>query len=132
MIVDDQPAIIQGLKSLIDDAGIAQVVKTETDGKSALASAIRYRPDLVLVDVSMPDMNGIEIVRNLKKNWQDVNVLAISAHANDLYVRGMLDAGARGYLLKDHAPNELCSAIDSVMQGNLWIGTGLSRQQDFE
>jgi len=126
MLIDDQPQILRGLEVLVDSTEIAEVIATANEGSIAIARALEVRPDLITVDVSMPGMTGIEITKALKSKWHDVRILAISAFPNELYVRSMIDAGAQGYLLKDNAPEELKTAIESIMSGRQWIGEGLS------
>ena len=126
MLVDDQPAILAGLSTLINSTGIAEVVATETDGETAIQTAIDKKPDLILLDVSLGNVSGVDIARNLKAQWPDARVLAVSAHANSVYVREMINAGASGYMLKDHGPREIVGAITTIMQGGQWIGEGLS------
>jgi len=83
-----------------------------------------------LLDVSLPDMNGIEIARELKSAWPEVKILAISAYPDSLYVDSMLDAGALGYLLKDNVQDELVNAIQSISIGKQWLGKGLNRSSE--
>ena len=129
MLVDDQPAILAGLKELIESTGIAEVIATETKAAAALLSALIHRPDIVMLDVSFPEVTGIDIARDLVEKWQDIRILAVSAHDNELYVRSMFDAGACGYMLKDHAPSEMKYAIQAIMDGSKWIGQGLIGHQ---
>lgn len=126
MLVDDQPAILAGLVTLVENTGIAQVVATETDGETAISTALEQRPDLILLDVSLGTTSGVDIARKPKRKWQDARLPAVSAHANSVYVRGMINAGASGYMLKDNGPGEILDAIMTIMQGGQWIGTGLS------
>lgn len=126
MLVDDQPAILAGLSSLVESSGIAEVVATETDGDAAVQTAVDKKPDLILLDVSLGNVSGVDIARKLKDRWQDARLLAVSAHANSVYVRGMINAGASGYMLKDNGPTEIVNAITTIMQGGQWIGEGLS------
>lgn len=126
MLIDDQPAIIAGLTALVESTGIATVVAAETDPERALASALEHRPDLILLDVSLGSVSGVDIARKLFASWRDARVLAVSAHANSVYVRGMINAGANGYMLKDNGPGEIAQAIDTIMAGERWIGAGLS------
>lgn len=92
MILDDQPAILQGLKELVEKTGLGRVVATETNGHEALISVQKHHPDLILVDVSMPEMSGIEFARHLKDRREDTKILAVSAYANNVYVRSMFNA----------------------------------------
>lgn len=129
MLIDDQPAIIAGLKALVEGTGIASVVAAETDSERALATALEHRPDLILLDVSLGSDSGVDIARKLIANWREARVLAVSAHASSVYVRSMIDAGASGYMLKDNGPGEIAEAIDTIMTGGRWIGAGLSPGQ---
>lgn len=126
MLVDDQPAILAGLTTLVDSTGIAQVVATETDGDAAIDIALEQKPDLILLDVSLGNVSGVDITRKLKQKWRQARVLAVSAHADSVYVRGMINAGANGYMLKDNGPQEIIDAITTIMQGGQWISEGLS------
>lgn len=126
LVVDDQPGMLRGLIELVNDSEVASIVVGETDGEVALANAFEYRPDLIILDVSMPKLSGIEIAKKLRTDWEGVKILAVSAHSNDIYVKSMLAAGASGYLLKDNASNELISAIQAIMNGGSWIGQGLT------
>ena len=126
MLVDDQPAILAGLTTLVESTGIAEVVATETDGNSAIAAALEQKPDLIMLDVSLGNVSGVDITRKLFAEWGGARVLAVSAHASSVYVRGMINAGASGYMLKDNGPREIAEAITTIMQGGQWIGEGLS------
>lgn len=126
MLVDDQPAILAGMASLVDDTGIAEVVAAESDGEAAIRTALERKPDLVLMDVSLGGVSGVDIARRLRARWPQARILAMSAHADPVYVRGMIAAGASGYMLKDRAPHEIADAIDTIMGGERWIGNGLS------
>ncbi len=99
MLIDDQPAILAGLSTLVESTGVASVVATETDGDAGIETALEKRPDLILLDVSLGSVSGIEVAKKLFAKWPDARVLAVSAHANSVYVRGMINAGARGYML---------------------------------
>lgn len=126
MLVDDQPAMLTGMKSLVEKTPLAQVVASVSDPGEVVSTALDLRPDLVLLDVSLGRISGIDITRDLLAAWPDARVLAVSAHADSVYVRGMLDAGARGYLLKDHLAGEVGPAIDKVLAGGAWLGEGLA------
>ena len=126
MLVDDQPAILAGMTTLVDNSGIGKVVATETDGEAAIQTALERKPDLILLDVSLGGVSGVDIARKLKAQWPEARVLAVSAHADSVYVRGMISAGANGYMLKDRGPQEIVEAIQTIMRGEQWIGAGLS------
>lgn len=126
MLVDDQPAILDGMTTMVENTGIARVVATETNGEAAIDTAVAQKPDLILLDVSLGGVSGVDVARNLLARWRDARVLAVSAHADLVYVRGMLDAGASGYMLKDNGPDEILAAIETIMDGRRWIGNGLA------
>ena len=126
MLIDDQPAILTGLASLVESTGLARVVASATDGDTAVETAIEVKPDLIMLDVSLGGVSGVDVARRLIASWPQARVLAVSAHANSVYVRGMINAGASGYMLKDQGPQEIAAAIDTIMQGGQWIGAGLS------
>lgn len=128
MLVDDQAPILESLKKLVESTGIARVIAAETDGEQALTTAVRDRPDLILLDVSLGGTSGMEVARRLFEQWRDARVLAVSAHADPVYVRGMLGVGASGYMLKDNGPREIASAISTIMGGGRWLGGGLSAE----
>jgi len=125
MLVDDKPAILDSFALLVDATGIARVVATENDADAAISTALEKRPDLILLDVSLGGVSGIDVTRKIIQQWQAARVLAVSAHADSVYVRGMLNVGASGYVLKDNVPSEIVEAIKTVMDGGQWIGEGL-------
>lgn len=125
MLVDDQPAILAGLTSLVEGTGIAKVVATETDADVAISTALDKRPDIILLDVSLGGDSGVDVAHKLFQQWPDARVLAVSAHADSVYVRGMLNVGASGYMLKDNGPGEIVDAIKTIMDGGKWIGEDL-------
>ncbi len=126
MLVDDQPAMLTGMKSLIEDTASARIVASVSEPEDVISTALDLRPDLILLDVSLGRVSGIDVARALLESWPEARVLAVSAHADSIYVRGMFDAGARGYLLKDHLAREVASAIDKVLGGGSWLGAGLA------
>ena len=126
LLVDDQAPILARLQKLVEDTGIARVIATETDGDSAVTTALREKPDLILLDVSLGRQSGIDVARRVLDEWQEARVLAVSAHADPVYVRGMLGVGASGYMLKDNGPGEIAGAISTIMDGGRWLGAGLS------
>jgi DNA-binding NarL/FixJ family response regulator len=98
-----------------------EVVGEAENGRNAIKLAEKLMPDLIIMDVSMPDMNGIEATRRIIAAIHDVKVIALSMHSDRRFVLGMLEAGASGYLLKDCAFGELASAINQVTKGNTYL-----------
>ena len=125
LLIDDQQALLKGLTVVVEATGIAQVVATATDGKLGLEQARRLQPDLILLDVSLGNESGIDIARQLIADNPEHRILALSAHSDAIYVRGMLNAGACGYLLKDNVHDEMHGAITAAMSDRQWIGDGL-------
>lgn len=125
MLVDDQVPILESLQKLVENTGIARVIATATDAESAVTTALREKPDLILLDVSLGRQSGIDVARRMLDQWQGARVLAVSAHVDPIYVRRMLGAGASGYMLKDNGPSEIASAISTIMGGGHWLGAGL-------
>lgn len=121
LIADDHQMIREGLKALIEKEKGLQVVGEAADGKAALALADKLHPQVVLMDVSMPELNGIETTRRLLRAHRQTRVIALSGHPDRHYVSEMLKAGASGYILKHAAYEELVRAIREVMAGRTYL-----------
>ena len=120
ILADDHKIFRDGLRTLIEKEGM-EVVGEAENGRNAIKLAEKLMPDLIIMDVSMPDMNGIEATRRIIAAIHDVKVIALSMHSDRRFVLGMLEAGASGYLLKDCAFGELASAINQVTKGNTYL-----------
>ncbi len=121
LIADDHKIVRDGLKSLLGTlAGLAVVGEAE-DGHQALRLARELEPDLVIMDVTMAGLNGVEATRQLTALLPGVKVIALSMHSDPRYVVGMLKAGASGYLIKDCAFEELAKAVEAVMAGRTYL-----------
>lgn len=121
LLAEDQIVMRDGLRSLIDQQNDMEVVGEAGDGKVALQLAEELKPDVIIMDVAMPDMNGIEATALIKEKLPDIRIIALSAHDNREYVMGMVKAGVSGYLLKDCAFEELIQAIKTVMPGKSYL-----------
>ncbi len=121
LLAEDHIVMREALSSMIDGQEEMHVVGQADDGKMAIELAEQLRPDVVVMDVAMPNMNGIEATRLIKKKLPDVKVVALSAYNNEEYVMGMIKAGVSGYLLKDCVFEELLKAIETVMQGKSFL-----------
>jgi DNA-binding NarL/FixJ family response regulator len=113
-----------GLRAILLRAG-HDVVGAVCSGREAVAFVKQFEPDLVVMDVSMPDLNGIEATRQVRTARPLAKVVALSMHADKRYVTSMLDAGASGYVLKSAASEELLQAIAAIMQGRIYISASL-------
>lgn len=126
LLVDDHRMVREALRGLIDTAAELTVVGEAGDGREALEHARRLRPDVVVIDVDMPELNGVEATRQLKQQLPRIRVLALSMHGAGRYVTRMLEAGATGYMLKDCAFDELAAAIATVADGRVYLGPAIT------
>jgi DNA-binding NarL/FixJ family response regulator len=117
LLADDQRLVRESLATLLGLLGGIELVATASDGEEALALSGRHRPDVVLMDLRMPRMDGIEATRRLREDQPDVRVIALTTYADDESVLGALRAGARGYLTKDASSDDIHTAILSVAAG---------------
>jgi DNA-binding NarL/FixJ family response regulator len=117
LLADDQRLVRESLATLLGLLGGIELVATASDGEEALALTGRHRPDVVLMDLRMPRMDGIEATRRLREDQPDVRVIALTTYADDESVLGALRAGARGYLTKDASSDDIHTAILTVAAG---------------
>ena len=127
LIVDDHAVVRAGLRMLLGADPELEIVGEAGDGAQALTMARDLSPDVVLMDISMPDMNGIEATRRIQELCPDIAVLALTMHEDDQYFFEMLAAGASGYVPKRAAPDELISAIRAVKNGGMFLFPSLAR-----
>jgi DNA-binding NarL/FixJ family response regulator len=120
-IADDHRILREGLRSMIEKISKIQVVGEAGNGREAVRLATERRPDVVIMDVNMPDLNGIEATRLLLKELPAVKVIGLSMYSDKRFVAGMLKAGASGYLLKAGAFEELATAVQTVMAGDIYL-----------
>ena len=117
VIADDHQLFREGLVNLLASAPDIEVIAQAKDGKDAMEKTFQLKPDVVLIDIGMPQMNGIDATRQLKKEMPEVKIIAVSMHSDRQYVKGILEAGADGYLLKNCTYHQLTDAIQSVFSG---------------
>ena len=121
LLADDHAILREGLRSLLERHKGYEVVAEASDGRTTIKLALKHRPDVIIMDISMPDMNGVEATRQIMADVPGIKVIALSVHADKRYVASMLGAGAVGYLRKDCVSEELTRAIESVMRGQVYI-----------
>lgn len=133
LLADDHAVVRAGLRMLLGADAELQIVGEAETGVQALRLTAELEPDVVLMDISMPDMNGIEATRRIKAAHPNVAVLALTMHEDDQYFFEMLAAGASGYVPKRAAPNDLISAIHAVQQGGVFLFPSVARSlvQDY-
>lgn len=126
LIADDHAIIRDGLVALLEKNKKIEVAGQAENGRKAVQMAHKLQPDLVVMDVSMPDLNGIEATRQVLAENPDMKVIALSMHSDKRFVMGMLQAGAAGYLLKDCAAEELTTAITAVAAGKRYLSPDIT------
>jgi DNA-binding NarL/FixJ family response regulator len=122
LLADDHAIVRDGLRALLEKEPDMEVVAEAATGKEAVKFANDHHPDVIVMDISMPDMNGIDATRHIVGNLPDVRVLALSMESDRRFVVEVLKAGATGYLLKDSAFAELATAIRTVSSGEPYLG----------
>jgi len=128
LLADDHTIVREGLRSLIDSAEDMEVVGEVGDGRAALKKVEEIELDIVLMDIRMPGLNGIEATRQIKKHFPDVKVLILSMHPDDEYVLEALRAGASGYILKQAAHEELFTAIRAAYRNDVFLSPSVSKK----
>ena len=126
LIVDDHAMVRGGIRSILEHAEGYTVVGEADNGRDAIALASKHAPDIALVDVAMPGLNGIEATRKIHAVDPKIAVIGLSMHSDARYVTGMLDAGGCGYLLKTYEADELLRAIDAVRRGQIYVTSVLT------
>ncbi|HEY9283784.1 MAG TPA: response regulator transcription factor [Pyrinomonadaceae bacterium] len=121
LIADDHEMMREGLKLLVNRQTDMEIVGEADNGRAAVAQARELKPDVVVMDISMPEMNGLKATERLKTQCPEIKVLTLTRHADDAYLRKLLQAGASGYLLKKSASGELVRAIRAVAAGSTYL-----------
>lgn len=127
LLVDDHEVVRTGLKTFLETLGRFEVVAEAASGMEAIQRTLETNPAIVLMDISMPGMDGLEATRQLKKMCPASQVLALTVHDDKHYFMEMLAAGASGYLTKQAAADELVAALDSIANGNVYLQPALAR-----
>jgi DNA-binding NarL/FixJ family response regulator len=126
LLADDHQVVRQGFKMILSAQPDMEVVGEAANGREAVELAEQGKPDIVVMDVAMPELNGIEATRRLLGALPHARVIALSMHKDSVYVREVLRAGARGYLLKDSGAEDLVRAIRAVAGGESWLSPAVS------
>jgi len=128
LIVEDHTILREGLKSLLSTNPEIEIAGEAGDGREAIWLVEKLNPDMVLMDLSMPRMDGMQAIREIKRRWPEKRVLALTAHKTEEYVLATLKAGADGYLLKDSTYQEMMTAVRSVLSGKRYLSPGISEK----
>lgn len=125
LIADDHPILRDGLRALLSNTPDLEVVGEAENGRDAIEKAREFQPQLILLDLSMPIINGTEAMRAIKQRCPEIKIIALTVHKSEEYVRATLDAGADGYVLKDDSSSDLLTSIRNVLDGKVHLSPGI-------
>jgi DNA-binding NarL/FixJ family response regulator len=128
VLADDHPVVLAGIRSLLEDTQDISVVGEATTGAAALNLIPDLKPDVAVLDISMPDINGLELARRLAVSCPSVKVLALTVHEDRAYLHSLLQSGACGYLLKRSAADELIRALRAVARGGTYLDPAVAEK----
>jgi DNA-binding NarL/FixJ family response regulator len=126
LIVDDHPMVLEGLKTLLANISYVNIVGTASNAFDAMEKLKGNRVDVAIIDINLPEVNGIELTSKIKKEMPAVKVLAMSTFKEQSYVSQMIQSGAYGYLVKSASKEEIEEAIQQVAKGEMFLGTGIN------
>lgn len=127
LLVDDHAVVRSGLKMLLDNEKDVEIIGEASSAREAIQAAIELRPDVILMDIGLPDLSGIDATREIKKHAPDSAVVALTIHEDEEYFFKMLEAGANGYVPKRAAPEELLTAIRAAATGQVYLYPSLAK-----
>jgi DNA-binding NarL/FixJ family response regulator len=130
LLAEDHTIVREGLRRMLELDSDLRVIGEAEDGRQAVALAKKLQPDIVVMDIAMPLLNGLEATRQVLKALAAVKVLMLSAHSDDAYVQSAMESGARGFLLKQTSAHEVCQAIREIQQGKTYFSPAVSRRLD--
>lgn len=122
LIADDHQLFREGMVNLLSDASNIDIIAQAENGKEAVELAIIHNPDIIIMDIRMPELSGVQATERIKDQLPDMKIIALSMHSEKHYVKGMLEAGASGYLFKNCTYTQLINAIETVQAGKKYLG----------
>jgi DNA-binding NarL/FixJ family response regulator len=128
ILAEDHETVREGLKLIVNAQSDMEVVGEAGNGAAAIKLARELSPDIVVMDISMPELNGLKATKKLKQVCPDVKVLTLTRHTDDAYLQQLIQAGASGYVLKQSAPTELIRAIHAISEGNSYLDPALTNK----
>lgn len=129
ILVDDHKLLRDGLRNIIEQKSNMHIIGEASDGREAIKICIKLQPDVVVMDVAMPGLNGIEAAKQIHKTQPNIKIIGLSMHSGKQFIQGMFKAGAFGYLLKDGDSDELITAISTVVENKRYLSKDIN--QDF-
>jgi two-component system response regulator NreC len=127
LLVDDHAVVRSGLKMLLENERDVEIVGEAASASEAIEAAVLFRPNVILMDIGLPDLSGIDATREIKKRVSDVSIVALTIHEDEEYFFRMLEAGASGYVPKRAAPEELITAIRAAATGQVYLYPSLAK-----
>jgi two-component system response regulator NreC len=127
IIADDHAIVRRGLKALINAEPTMLLIGEASGGQAAMEAVEVDQPNVLILDLSMPDLDGIEVTRRLKKHFPEIHILILTVHEDDALLKAAMNAGASGYILKRAAENELVAAVHRILQGDLYVDPSMVR-----
>ena len=131
LLVDDHEMVRLGLKSYLDLQADVDVVAESADGRAGVEKALELRPDVIVMDIVMPEMNGIEATLAILKEWPEAQILILTSYLDNEKIYPVLDAGAKGYMLKTSSADEILQAIRKVAKGEIAVETEVSKKVQY-
>ncbi len=128
VLVDDHKLLRTGLKNIIEQKSNMLVIGEASDGREAIKIVAKLKPDVIVMDVAMPGLNGIEAAKQIHKNHPEIKIIGLSMHSGKQFIQGMFRAGAYGYLLKDGDSDELITAISSVIKNKKYLSKDINQE----
>jgi DNA-binding NarL/FixJ family response regulator len=126
LIVDDHPVFRRGLREIIEEQQRFEILGEAADGKTALAMLREHKPEVIVLDIDMPRLNGLEMARRLHREKSPIRILFLTMYKDEDLFNAAMDIGVRGYVLKENAGEEIISALDKVAQGETFVSPSLS------
>ncbi len=128
VLADDHAVVRKGIREFLEEDGTIRVIAEAADGAEAMALVTREKPDVAVFDIQMPNMNGLEATREVKKKWPDTGVLVLTAFDDDPYIFAALQAGANGYLLKTASSDEIVQAVHAIVDGEIALSPAVAKK----
>lgn len=127
LLIDDHPMFREGLKSIISKAGRYQAVGESGSGIEGFRMTKKLKPDIVVIDVSLPDGNGIDLIRDIKERYPEIKTMIVSMHSRIDYIVDAFQSGALGYVVKESASDRLLDCLDAISKGDYYLDSSISR-----